>query len=50
MMLILALPVLLLAMPSRPGLNAPEPIYPKGVEVAGPNKLKGFDSSRQSAF
>ncbi len=35
-------PLLALAMPSRPGLNAPEPIYPKGVEVAGPNKLKGF--------
>ena len=42
-MLFLAVPVLLLAMPPRPGLNAPEPVYPKGVEVAGPNKLKGFD-------
>jgi len=35
-------PLLALAMPPRPGLNAPEPVYPKGVEVAGPNKLKGF--------
>jgi immune inhibitor A len=39
----LVLPALLLAMPPRPGLNSPEPVYPKGVEVAGPNKLKGFD-------
>lgn len=29
------------AMPPRPGLI--EPVYPPGVEVAGSNKLKGFD-------
>jgi len=30
-----------LAMPARPGLV--EPKYPAGVEVPGPNKLRGFD-------
>jgi len=38
----------LLAMPPRPGLlettNAPKPVFPPGVEVAGPNKLKGYRS------
>jgi immune inhibitor A len=33
---------MLLAMPPNPMINAPEPKYPPGVEVAGPNKLKGF--------
>jgi immune inhibitor A len=42
MTMFLVLPALLLAMPSRPGMGSPEPVYPKGVEVAGPNKLKGF--------
>lgn len=41
------LPLLLaaaaLALPPRPKLDAPEPVFPPGVEVAGPNKLKGFD-------
>jgi len=35
-----------LAMPPRPGLlggtHGPLPVYPPGVEVAGPNKLKGY--------
>jgi len=31
-----------LAIPSRPGFAGPEPVYPAGVEVAGPNKLKGY--------
>ena len=34
-----------LAVPARPGLlenGAPAPVFPAGVEVAGPNKLKGY--------
>jgi len=31
-----------LALPPRPGLSVPEPVYPPGVEVPGPNKLKGY--------
>jgi immune inhibitor A len=30
------------AMPPRPGLNSPEPIYPPGVEEAGPDKTHGY--------
>lgn len=36
---------LALAVPARPGLienGAPAPVFPAGVEVAGPNKLKGY--------
>ncbi len=37
---------IILAMPPRPGwregTNAPEPVFPPGVEVAGENKLFGF--------
>ncbi|MEO0005055.1 MAG: M6 family metalloprotease domain-containing protein [candidate division WOR-3 bacterium] len=32
-----------LAMPPRPGFSGPEPVFPVGVEVPGPNKLKGYD-------
>jgi len=39
----LVLAGLVMALPPRPGLLAPEPVYPAGVEVAGPNKLKGYD-------
>ncbi len=31
------------AMPPRPGFCGPAPVFPPGVEVAGPNKLKGYD-------
>jgi immune inhibitor A len=31
------------ALPPRPGLSAAGPVFPPGVEVAGPNKLRGFD-------
>jgi len=34
---------LAIAVPFRPGLAGPEPYYPPGVEVPGPNKLAGFD-------
>ena len=43
--LTLALSVATLAMPPRPGAlkgtGSPLPVYPPGVEVAGPNRLKG---------
>jgi immune inhibitor A len=31
------------AMPPKPGFNGPVPVFPPGVEVPGPNKLKGYD-------
>lgn len=44
--LVLTLSIAAVAMPPRPGLlestNRPLPVYPPGVEVAGPNKLKGY--------
>jgi hypothetical protein len=44
--LILTLSVAALAMPARPGVlegaGGPLPVFPPGVEVAGPNKLKGY--------
>lgn len=47
MKLILLLTVTLLtgilAMPPGPFNNGPEPCFPEGVEVAGPNRLYGFD-------
>jgi immune inhibitor A len=30
------------AMPPGPGFNGPAPVFPPGVEVAGPNKLAGY--------
>ena len=33
----------LFAMPPGPAFNGPEPFFPAGVEVPGPNKLAGFD-------
>lgn len=43
---ILVLSAVALAVPPRPGAregaNSPLPVYPPGVEVAGPNLLKGF--------
>ena len=42
--LLLALPVVAPAMPPRPGLHggkgSPLPVFPPGVEVAGPNRLR----------
>ncbi|MCX7732656.1 MAG: M6 family metalloprotease domain-containing protein [candidate division WOR-3 bacterium] len=32
-----------LAMPPAPGFQGPMPVFPPGVEVPGPNKLKGYD-------
>uniref|UniRef100_A0A7V3PSH5 M6 family metalloprotease domain-containing protein n=1 Tax=candidate division WOR-3 bacterium TaxID=2052148 RepID=A0A7V3PSH5_UNCW3 len=32
-----------LAMPPKPGFSGPLPVFPAGVEVPGPNKLKGYD-------
>ncbi len=44
--LILTLSAVALAMPPRPGMlegtDSPLPVFPPGVEVAGPNKLKGY--------
>ena len=44
--LLLAVSVAALAMPPRPGMpegtDSPLPVYPPGVEVPGPNKLKGY--------
>jgi len=43
-MLVLVLVCISLAMPPRPGLvesGSPLPVFPPGVEIAGPNKLKG---------
>jgi immune inhibitor A len=44
--LVLVLSVFAFAMPPRPGAlgskNSPLPVYPPGVEVAGPNRLKGY--------
>ncbi len=31
------------AMPPRPGFTGPVPVFPPGVEVPGPNKLKGYN-------
>jgi immune inhibitor A len=43
---VLFLSIVAIAMPPRPGVlegtNSPLPVYPAGVEVAGPNKLKGY--------
>ncbi len=43
---VLILSAIALAMPPRPGAlegtNSPLPVYPPGVEVAGPNRLKGY--------
>jgi len=43
---VLFLSIVALAMPPRPGVlegtNSPLPVYPPGVEVAGPNRLKGY--------
>jgi immune inhibitor A len=43
---ILVLSAIALAMPPRPGglegTSSPLPVYPPGVEVAGPNKLRGY--------
>ena len=43
---VLFLSFVALAMPPRPGMlegtNSPLPVYPPGVEVAGPNRLKGY--------
>ncbi|MCX6843275.1 MAG: M6 family metalloprotease domain-containing protein [candidate division WOR-3 bacterium] len=43
---ILVLSAVALAMPPRPGVregtNSPLPVYPSGVEVAGPNLLRGY--------
>lgn len=33
----------ILAMPPGPFFSGPEPVFPPGVEVAGPNKLAGYD-------
>jgi len=32
-----------LAMPPKPGFWGPAPVFPAGVEVPGPNKLKDYD-------
>ena len=46
--LVLTLTAVVLAMPPRPGLlegtNSPLPVFPAGVEVVGPNRLKGYSN------
>jgi immune inhibitor A len=45
---VLLTPFLLVAMPPRPALSngggGPAPVFPGGIEVPGPNKLKGYSN------